>query len=77
MARGRGHGVVDGNNGNRADAVPVLLYDVELGNFFVQRAAGQGDVEGALFEFARFFLQAGRATVLGLVVALNAVMSLV
>jgi hypothetical protein len=55
VSSGGGHGIVDGDNGQRADACAALLDDVELGNFFVQRAAGEGDVENALLEFACFF----------------------
>ena len=58
-------------------AVAVLLHHVHLGDFFIQRATGQRDAEDGLLEFARFFLQAGGATVFALVVALDAVIGLI
>ena len=72
-----GHGIVDGDDGQRADRVAVLLHHVHLGNLLVERAAGQRDAEHGRFERAVFFLEAGRATVLALVVALDAVVRLI
>ena len=57
MTCGGGHGVIDGDDGERAHACAALLHFVELGDFFIERAAGEGDAEGTLFEFARFFLE--------------------
>ena len=72
-----GHRIIDGRDGERAHRVSVLLDGIHLGDFFIQRAACQRHSEDALFEFAGLFLQAGRATVLALVMALDAVVGLI
>ena len=53
------------------------LHQVHLGDFLVERAAGERDAEDALLEGAVFLLQAVRAAVLALVVAPDAVVRLV
>ena len=57
--------------------LPLLLHRVHLGDFLFERAAGQLDAEDAGFEGAVLFAQARGATVLALVVALDAVMRVV
>ena len=71
------HGIVDGDDAQRADGVAVLLDHVHLGDLLFERAAGERDAENAVLVLAGFLAQAGRATVLALVVALDAVMRLV
>ena len=77
MTGSGGHGIVDGDDGQRADGIAALLDHVHLGDFLVERAARQRDAEHRLLERAGLFLQAGRAAILALVVALDAVVRLI
>ncbi len=69
--------VVDGNDGQRAEAVAPRFDQVHLGYLFFERAAGEGDPEHAALERAVLLLQPLGAAVLALVVAPDAVIRLV
>ena len=75
--------IVDDDDRQRADRQPFGLDLVELGNFFLERAARQRDAERALLERGRaaaagaLFLQPFRARILALLVAPDAVVRLV
>ena len=77
MPGARGHRIVDGDNRQRADRIAVLLDHIHLRDLFVQRTAGQRDAEHARLERAVFLLEPGRAAILALVVALDAVVRLI
>ena len=69
--------VVDGNDGEGAEAVAPSLHQVHFRDLLFERAAGEGDAENALLEGAVLLLQPLRAAVLALVVAPDAVIRLV
>ena len=71
------HGVIDGDNGQRSDRVALTLDLVHLRDLLVEGAAGEGDAERGFFVLASLFLETLRTTILGLMVALDAVGSLV
>ncbi len=77
VARAGDHGVVDGRDGQSPDGVAVLLDEVHLRNLFVERATGERDAEHRCFESSVLFLEARRAAILGLVMALDAVVRLI
>ncbi len=77
VAGRRAHRVVDRDDGQGTDGVAVPLQRVHLGDLLFERAAGQRHAEGALLERPVLLLQAGRAAILVLVVALDAVPGLV
>ncbi len=58
VAGGRAHRVVDDRDGERAERVALGLRQVHLGDFLVERTAGEHDAERALLELAGLFLAA-------------------
>src|SRR5271166_3511338 len=69
--------VVDGDDGEGAEAVAARLHQVHLGNPHLEWAAREGDAKGAFLESAVLLAQALGAAVLALVVAPDAVIRLV
>jgi hypothetical protein len=77
MPRGGAHRVVDIDDGQGADRVPLALHLVHLGDFFFERASRQRNPKGTFLVFAGLLAKARRATVLALVMAFDAVSRLV
>ena len=78
VAGRRHHRVVDGDGGERAQHVPRRAQRVHLGNFLVQRTAGQRHAERRFLKRAGLaILQAGAAGILALRVAPDAVVDLI
>ena len=50
MSSCRSHGIIDGDDGQRADGVAFGLGFMKLGNFFFERAARQRYAERAFLE---------------------------
>ena len=69
--------VVDGDDGEGAEAVAARLHQVHLGDLLLERAAREGDAKDRLLERAVLLAQPLRAAVLALVVAPDAVIRLV
>ena len=81
VAGGSGQRIVDRDDRQRGDRIARDFQRVKLGNLFFQRATGQRHAKRTFLErdFAfcvRFFLQPGRARILALVVAPDAVIGL-
>ena len=77
MAGRRRHRIVDGDDRQRADRVATRLHEIHLGDLLVERTTGERHAEGALLEAARLLLEPGRAAILALVVAPDAVIRLI
>ena len=81
VAGGGDQRVVDGDDGKCGDGVAGGLQSMEFGNLFFQRTSRQGHAQRAFLEDhlavgAGFLLQPGRARVLALIVAPDAVIGL-
>jgi hypothetical protein len=77
VAGGGGHGIIHGHDGQGAHRVAALSHHVHLRNLFGKRANGQGDAERAFPKLGGFFPEPRRATILGLIVALYAIVGLI
>ena len=77
VAGRRAHRVVDGHDGQGGDGVAVALEGVHLGDLLFERAARQRHAERAELERPGLLAEPGRAAILVLVVALDAVPGLV
>ncbi len=79
MAGGRHHRVVDGDDAERGERLAARLDQVEFGDLFFERAAGERHAEDRLAETfgGRFFLEALGAGILVLLVAPDAVVRLI
>ena len=77
VAGRRAHRVVDDDNAEGADGVAAGLDQIHLGDFLVERAAGERHAERRLLELAALLLQPLRAGILALVVAPDAVVGMI
>ena len=77
MAGGGAHRIVDDHDGERAERMALGLREIHLGDFLVERTAGEHDAELALLELAGLLLEPLRATVLALVVTPDAVVGVI
>ena len=77
MSGSGAHRVVEDDNGKRADGVAAGLHQIHLGDFLLERAAREDHAEGALLELAALFPEPLGAGILPLVVAPDAVISVI
>ena len=77
MAGAGAGGVIDGDNRQGTNRVAVLLDEIHLGYFFIERTSGEHGAEHGHLKGAVLLFEARGATVFALVVALDAVVGLV
>ena len=77
VASRRRHRVVNRDDRERTNRIALPFHLIHLGDFFFERATGQWHSKRARLEFTRLLSKPGRATVLALVVTLDAIIRLI